>query len=359
MTKFVKGNEAVVIGALYAGAEGYFGYPITPASEVAHKAADYFPAAGRVFVQGESEDAVAYMLYGAASAGCRALTATSGPGFSLMQEAISYMAATNIPTVIVDVMRAGPGLGNVYPEQADYNQVVKGGGHGSYRCVVLAPGSVQEMCDLTILAFEKAFQYRTPAIVLADGQLGQMMEPLHLPKEEAKPVDTTAWACQGTAETRRNLLTSIYLDAPAQERMNIALQEKYAKMEEELQLADLYLCDDADVVLMAFGSSARTARSAVDELRAQGIKAGLFRPITLSPFPTKALLPLVGKKLWTVEMSAGQFRDDVILHLAKAIGGTTKEAPTAQTLPAIGLIHRMGGMLIPVKDIVQTVKEAL
>ncbi len=350
MTKFVKGNEAVVIGALYAGAEGYFGYPITPASEVAHKAAEYFPATGRIFVQGESEDAVAYMLYGAAAAGCRALTATSGPGFSLMQEAISYMAATDIPTVIVDVMRAGPGLGNVYPEQADYGQVVHGGGHGSYRCVVLAPGNVQEMCDLTMLAFEKAFEFRTPAVVLADGQLGQMMEPLRLPKREAPPVDTRMWATQGTAETRRNLLTSIYLDAPAQEAMNLRLQAKYARMDRIFQLAEQYRCEDADAVLLAFGSSARMARSAVDELRAQGIRAGLFRPITLSPFPIDTLKSLVGKRLWTVEMSAGQFRDDVILHLAKA--GTLPVEP-------IGLIHRMGGMLIPIGAIVQTVKEAL
>lgn len=348
MTKFVKGNEAVVIGALYAGAEGYFGYPITPASEVAHKAAEYFPATGRVFVQGESEDAVAYMLYGAAAAGCRALTATSGPGFSLMQEALSYMAATDIPTVIVDVMRAGPGLGNVYPEQADYGQVVHGGGHGSYRCIVLAPGSVQEMCDLTMLAFEKAFEFRTPAIVLTDGQLGQMMEPLRLPKQEAGPVDTAAWATQGNAKTRRNLLTSIYLDAPAQEAMNVRLQEKYARMDKAFQRAELYRCEDAEAVLMAFGSSARTARSAVDALRAEGVKAGLFRPITLSPFPIDALRPLAGRRLWTVEMSAGQFRDDVVLHLAKA-----------GILAEVGLIHRMGGMLIPVTDIVRTVKEAL
>lgn len=350
MTKFVKGNEAVVIGALYAGAEGYFGYPITPASEVAHKAAEYFPATGRIFVQGESEDAVAYMLYGAGAAGCRALTATSGPGFSLMQEAISYMSATDIPTVIVDVMRAGPGLGNVYPEQADYGQVVHGGGHGSYRCIVLAPGSVQEMCDLTMLAFEKAFEYRTPTVVLADGQLGQMMEPLRLPKGEAAPVDTSAWATQGTPETRRNLLTSIYLDAPEQERMNVRLQAKYARMDREFQRSETYRCDDADVILLAFGSSSRVARSAVDALRADGVRAGLFRPISLSPFPIDALKPLAGRRLWAVEMSCGQFRDDITLHLAKA-----------GILPSggIGLINRMGGMLISVKDIVRTVKEAL
>lgn len=348
MTKFVKGNEAVVIGALYAGAEGYFGYPITPASEVAHKAAEYFPATGRIFVQGESEDAVSYMLYGAAAAGCRALTATSGPGFSLMQEAISYMAATDIPTVIVDVMRAGPGLGNVYPEQADYNQVVKGGGHGSYRCVVLAPGNVQEMCDLTMLAFEKAFEYRTPAIVLADGQLGQMMEPLRLPKALMPPVDTSAWATQGTAETRRNLLTSIYLDAPAQEAMNVHLQEKYQKMDAEFQRAELYCCEDADTVLMAYGSSSRIARTAVNELREQGYKVGLFRPITLSPFPMDALKTVADKRLISVEMSAGQFRDDVILHLAK-----TGLLPNRE----IELVNRMGGMLISVRDILRKVKE--
>lgn len=347
MTKFVKGNEAAVIGALYAGCEAYFGYPITPASEIAHKAAEYFPATGRIFLQGECETGVSYMLYGAAAAGCRAMTATSGPGMSLMQEGLSYMAATEIPTVIVNVMRAGPGLGNVYPEQADYNQAVKGGGHGSYRCIVLAPGNVQEMCDVTIKAFEVAFQYRTPTIVLCDGQMGQMMEPLRLPEKEAEPIDTTAWATQGNAATQHNLLTSIYLNAPAQEDLNNRLQAKYAQMDAELQISDSYQCEDADVILMAFGSSARVAHSAVDTLRKMGTKAGLFRPITLSPFPIDACKKFAGKKIFVVEMSCGQFRDDVILHFAKA--GLSTD---------IGLIHRMGGMLISVDAIVEAVKEA-
>nr|HQQ90917.1 3-methyl-2-oxobutanoate dehydrogenase subunit beta [Kiritimatiellia bacterium] len=199
MTKFVKGNEAVVIGALYAGCDVYFGYPITPASEIAHAAARWFPSVGREFLQAECETASIYMVYGAAAAGRLSMTATSGPGMSLMQEGISYMAGANLPGVIVNIMRAGPGLGNVYPEQGDYNQAVKGGGHGNYQCVVLAPASVQEMCDLTLRAFELSFRYMTPAIVLADGLLGQMMETLVLPEHEQPRPDTSAWAVHAPA----------------------------------------------------------------------------------------------------------------------------------------------------------------
>ena len=342
MTKFVKGNEAVVVGALYAGCDVYFGYPITPASEIAHAAALWFPSVGRDFLQAECETASINMVYGAAAAGRLAMTATSGPGMSLMQEGLSYMAGASLPGVVVNVMRAGPGLGNVYPEQGDYNQSVKGGGHGNYRCAVLAPASVQEMCDLTIRAFELAFKYRTPAIVLADGLLGQMMESLVLPERESPKPDTSAWSVQGTAETRQNLITSIYLDAAAQEAHNRRLQAKYASMAADAQ-SESYLCDDAELVLVAYGIASRIARTAADELRAAGIRAGVFRPLTLSPFPTPALCAaLSGRRALVVELSAGQFRDDVLLQLAKA----------GAACGGVSLCNRMGGMVVTVEEVV-------
>lgn len=348
MTKFVKGNEAVVIGALYAGCDMYFGYPITPASEIAHGAAKWFPSVGREFLQAECETASINMLYGAASAGRLTMTATSGPGMSLMQEGISYMAGANLPGVIVNVMRAGPGLGNVYPEQGDYNQAVKGGGHGNYQCVVLAPASVQEMCDLTIRAFELSFKYMTPAIVLADGLQGQMMETLVLPEKESVKPDTRSWAVHGTAETRKNLITSIYLDAPAQEEHNIRLQAKYARMVEDVA-SETYLCEDAEIVLIAYGICSRIARTAAEQLRKQGIKAGVFRPITLNPFPQEALAKtLEGRRAMVVELSSGQFRDDVLLHLAKA----GRYQPVA-------LSNRMGGMVVSVDEVIADARKVM
>ena len=349
MTKFVKGNEAVVIGALYAGCDVYFGYPITPASEIAHGAAKWFPSVGREFLQAECETASIYMVYGAAAAGRLAMTATSGPGMSLMQEGISYMAAANLPGVIVNVMRAGPGLGNVYPEQGDYNQAVKCGGHGNYSCVVLAPASVQEMCDLTIRAFELSFKYFTPAIVLADGLQGQMMETLVLPEHEMPKPDTTPWAVQATQETRKNLITSIYLDAPAQEAHNLRLQAKYAKMSADAR-HETYLCEDADLVLVAYGICSRIARTAAETLRSGGVKAGVFRPVTLSPFPGAALSEtLKGRKALVVELSAGQFHDDVLLHLVKE-GGRYQP---------VDLCNRMGGMVMTVDDVVAAARKTM
>ena len=349
MTKFVKGNEAVVIGALYAGADVYFGYPITPASEIAHSAADWFPALGREFLQAECETASINMLYGAASAGHRAITATSGPGFSLMQEGLSYMAGAELPGVVVNVMRAGPGLGNVYPEQGDYNQAVKGGGHGNYRCAVLAPASVQEMCDLTIRAFQIAFAYRTPAIVLADGLQGQMMETLTLPEAEWPSSDASAWAVKGTSETRKNLITSIFLNAQEQGEYNQKLQDKYAAMGREAQ-CETYLCDDAEIVLVGYGISSRIARSAADALRAAGVKAGLFRPITLNPFPSDALCgTLKGREALVVELSSGQFCDDVVFHVAKE-GHRYQE---------VGLVNSMGGLVVTVEETVAAARKAL
>ena len=348
MTKFVKGNEAVVMGALYAGCELYFGYPITPASEIAHGAAKWFPMLGRTFVQAECETASVNMMFGAAAAGKLCMTATSGPGFSLMQEGLSYLAGAELPAVVVNVNRAGPGLGNVYPEQSDYTPAVKGGGHGNYRTFTVAPASAQEMCDLTILAFRMAAKWRTPAIVFADGLLGQMMESVRLPEtEDAKP-DFSSWAAQGEPATRANLVKSIFLDAPQQEAFNTHLQEKYAQMEADAR-AETYKADDAEVLLVAYGTSARIARTTAETLRAEGVKAGCFRPVTLSPFPRAALAAVAkGRKILVLALDAGQFADDVRLNLARA--GLGPEAA------AVKFIHRMGGQVITVDDAVKAVK---
>ncbi|MDR1954760.1 MAG: 3-methyl-2-oxobutanoate dehydrogenase subunit VorB [Candidatus Methanoplasma sp.] len=344
MRKFVRGNEAVMIGAVYAGVDAYFGYPITPASEIAHAAAEYLPCLGKEFLQAECETGSANMMYGAASAGKKVISASAGPGMSLMQEGLSYLAGAQLPAVVVDIMRAGPGLGNIYPEQGDYDQAVKGGGHGNYKCIVLAPASVQEMCDLTILAFDLAFKYRNPAVVLADAVLGQMMESLILPEKVSDVPDTDGWAVKGRKETKDNLIFSIYLDADRQEAHNFLLNKKYEEMKKDAR-AESYLTEDADVILTGYGTSARIARSAVDVLREKGIKAGLFRPITLSPFPAKELNACAtGKKIVVVEMSNGQYRDDVVLHLEN------KEQVT--------LFNRMGGNLPKVADLVGVVEKA-
>ncbi len=347
MRKFIKGNEAVTVGALYAGCDIYFGYPITPASEIAHSASSLFPQRGKVFLQAECETGAINMIYGAASSGKLAMTASSGPGMSLMCEGISYLAGAQLPAVIVDVQRAGPGLGNIGPEQGDYNQVVKGGGHGNYKTIVLAPSSVQEMCDLTIKAFELAYKYRNPAIVLTDAVLGQVMESLELPSEEAVPPVVSDWAVQGTKETRNNLISSIFLQNDLQEKHNWNLDAKYTAMSADVQ-SRTYLTDDAEIIITGYGSSARIARSAVDVLREEGLKAGLFRPVTLFPFPEKELQDVVkGKKLLVVELSNGQYRDDVLLHL-------DRNNPVE-----VALINRMGGMLVTTEQVAAAAKKLL
>lgn len=351
MTKFVKSNEAVVMGALYAGCELYFGYPITPASEIAHGAAKWFPMLGREFVQAECETASVNMMFGAAGAGKLCMTATSGPGFSLMQEGVSYLAGAELPAVVVNINRAGPGLGNVYPEQSDYNPAVKGGGHGSYQTFTLAPASAQEMFDLTVKAFEMATKWRTPAIVFADGLQGQMMEPIELPDKELAKPDFSDWAAQGEAKTRANLVKSIYLDAAQQEEFNRHLQDKYAKMREDA-MSETYLADDAQLIIIGYGISSRIARTTAEELRRQGVKAGVFRPITLNPFPTAALAAAAkGRKLITIELDAGQFADDVRLNLAKA--GLGAEAASVE------MVNRMGGEVVTVDDAVKAALELM
>jgi 2-oxoisovalerate ferredoxin oxidoreductase alpha subunit len=335
-TQLVMGNTAVIIGALYAGCDGFFGYPITPASEILHEAARLFPPAGRRMVQAESEEAAISMVYGAAATGRRAMTASSGPGISLKSEGISYLAGAQLPAVVVDIMRAGPGLGNIGPEQGDYNQVVKGGGHGNYRNIVLAPNSVQEMCDFTIRAFALSQKWRMTAFVLADGVLGQMIEPLRFPETSVVPAVDTSWAVDGTAATRPNVVTSIFLDFDELETFNVRLQEKYAAVEAAEQDSEVYRLEDAEIALVAYGIIARIAQGAVDVARQEGLRVGLFRPKTLYPFPVDALRAFVapgGKQLVCVEMSNGQMRDDVKLavdcrcpvHLVNRLGGHVVE----------------------------------
>ncbi len=338
------GNSAVIVGALYAGCDCFFGYPITPASEILQEASKFFPLVGRKFVQAESEEAAINMVYGAATAGHRVLAASSGPGMSLKQEGITYIAGAQLPCVIVDICRAGPGLGNIGPEQSDYNQACKGGGHGCYHNIVLAPASVQEMCDFTRKGFDLAFKYRNPVVILADGVLGHMVEPLQFPQEAIEHTIDTTWAVAGRAETRGNLVTSISLDFGDLEKHNLILQEKYRQVEENEVLWDGYRLEDADVVLVSYGISSRIARSAVDSARKEGIRAGLFRPITLYPFPTEQIAKLAdrGCKFISVEMSNGQMRDDIRL---------------ASGCRPVELVCRYGGNLINIDEIMDKIRE--
>lgn len=345
-TKLIKGNTAVIIGAMYAGCDCYFGYPITPATEILHEASRYFPMVGRKFVQAESEEAAINMVYGASAAGHRVMTASSGPGISLKQEGISFLAGAELPCVIVDIMRAGPGLGNIGPEQADYTQIVKGGGHGNYKNIVLAPNSVQEMCDFTIKAFELADKYKNPVVILADGVLGQMVEPIQFPDEAVEPTIDTSWAVCGNSETKNNLVTSIFLDFDQLEDFNFKLQDKYADIKGAEVDYDTYLMDDAEIILVSYGISSRIARSAVEKARTMGIKAGLFRPKTLFPFPEEALKNIAEKrdcKFISVEMSNGQMLEDIIL----AIGCKRP----------VELVNRMGGNLVDIESVTNKIIE--
>lgn len=315
MAQLCKGNVAVVKGALLAGCQAYYGYPITPASEIAEAAALILPRVGGVFLQAESEVAAINMVYGAAAAGQRVMTASSGPGISLMQEGISYLAGAELPCVIVDVVRGGPGLGNIAPEQSDYFALVKGGGHGCYRNLVLAPASVQEMAELTMLAFKLADRYRNPAVVLTDGYIGQMMEPLELllARQEApqKP-----WAVKGNGETRNNLITSIQFEPDALEAHIRKLERKYFEAERETRY-ETYMTDDAEILLVGYGIVSRILRTVVELLRAQGVRAGLLRPITLWPFPSAALREAAEHCacVMVCELSTGQMVEDVRLAL--------------------------------------------
>jgi len=316
MRQLCKGNVAIVKGAIMAGCRTYYGYPITPASEIAEYAALLIPQVGGTFLQAESEVAAINMVYGAAAAGERVMTGSSGPGVSLMQEGISYIAGAELPSVIVDVVRGGPGLGNIAPEQSDYAALVKGGGHGNYKNIVLAPASVQEMYSLTILAFELADKYRNPAVILTDGFVGQMMEPLEIEELDIK-VPEKPWAVRGTKETQKNLVSSIHLSADQLEAHVRKLEQKYKQVEASEQRWETYKADDAEILLVGYGIVSRVLRSTVDLARAHGVKLGLFRPISVWPFPYEPLKQAASKveKVMVVELSTGQMLEDVKLAL--------------------------------------------
>jgi len=328
----LKGNEAAVYGALLAGCSCFYGYPITPASEIAHAAALLFPRLNRTFVQAESETAAINMVLGAASMGRRVMTASSGLGISLKQEGMSYIAASELPAVIVDIMRGGPGLGNIGPEQSDYNQVVKGGGHGNYKCIVLAPNSSQEMCDMTIKAFDLADKYRTPVYVLTDGVIGQMLESVELPEPQGEPA-LPSWALDGVRNKRQNFITSIYLEHDALEELNLKLCAKYREIEDKEQDSECFMVDDAELVIIGYGIVSRLARTAVRRLRDEGLKVGLIRPKTLFPYPKDVIRKAAERPInfLCVEMSNGQMIDDVKLtincsrpvHFYNRMGGNT------------------------------------
>jgi 2-oxoisovalerate ferredoxin oxidoreductase alpha subunit len=314
--QLIKGNEAVIHGALLGGATHFFGYPITPASEIAHAAAHYFRAAGRCFLQAESEVSVINMIYGAAGAGARVMSASSGPGIALMSEGISYLAGAELPAVLVDVQRAGPGLGNIWPEQSDYNMVVKGGGHGNYRNIVLAPNSAQEMCDFTCRAFELADRYRMTVFILTDAYIGQMMEPVAFP-EKVLHNTRNDWAVYADAESRGKLITSILMNRELLAEHNQTLQQKYSRVEREICEFQEIETEDAELLLIAYGIGSRLCYSAVAELRRKGIKAGMLRPKTLYPFPSKRIAELASRAelFIALELSNGQMADDVELAL--------------------------------------------
>ena len=317
--QLMKGNEAIMKSAILSGCRAFYGYPITPASEITETAAQYMPKTGGVFLQAESEVAAINMLYGASSAGVRCMTASSGPGISLMQEGISYMAGAELPCVIADITRGGPGLGNIASEQSDYHQIVKGGGNGSYRTIVLAPHSAQEMADLTALAFELADRYRNPVVLLADGFVGQMMEPVEFPHKAIEP-HLPDWAVLGTAESRGNLITSLHMDINDLESHVRHLEAKYHEAEKHEVRAEDWYADGAEIVLVGYGIVGRILKAVTAEARSEGINVGLLRPITLYPFPKLHIQRLAShaRVFVVVEMSNGQMVDDVRLALSGA-----------------------------------------
>jgi len=318
--KFMKGNEALAEAAIRSGLQGYFGYPITPQSEVVEYLAMEEPNHNYVLIQAESEVASVNMVYGGAAAGARVMTTTSSPGFSLMQEGVSYIACAELPCLFANVVRGGPGLGTIQASQGDYFQAVKGGGHGDYHLIVLAPNSVQEMVDFCVLGFDLADKYRTPVMLLSDGATGQMMEKVVLPKpKEYKP--DKPWATTGKTPGReRNIITSLYIQSEDMEAKNKTLQAKYKEITENEIRYEGYHLDDADVVITAFGLMSRVCKKTVDLAREEGIKMGLIRPITLWPFPSGAISKLADREALkffiSVEMNAGQMVEDVRLAVS-------------------------------------------
>jgi 2-oxoglutarate ferredoxin oxidoreductase subunit alpha len=313
--ELLEGNVAIAEAAVRAGVDAFFGYPITPQTELLEHMARRMPELGRVFLQAESEVAAINMVYGAACTGALAMTSSSGPGISLMQEGLSYIALSDLPIVLVNIMRGGPGLGNIQPSQADYHQLTRGGGHGDYRCIVLAPSTVQEAIDLTVLAFDLADKYRVIAIVAGDGLIGQMMEPAELPPMRERSRPRPEWALTGARGRPRHTIAAFGLEAEMLEAMNWQLQAKLDRIRDAEVRYESLLVDDADVLVVAFGSAARIAKSAVREAREQGVRTGLLRPITLWPFPYAAVEQAARRAtaVLVVEMNAGQMVDDVRL----------------------------------------------
>ena len=346
--RLMKGNEALAEAAILAGVDAYFGYPITPQSEIIEYLMREDPAGrtGMQVLQAESEIAAINMVYGAAGCGKRALTSSSSPGISLKMEGISYLAGAELPCVIVNVVRAGPGLGTIQPSQSDYFQAVKGGGHGDYKLIVLAPATVQESVDFMRLSFDLAFKYRTPVMILSDGIIGQMMEKVELFRQQPRLKKAPDWATTGKKKGQKStVVSSLYLQPEDMERFNLHLQSKYRKIEKNEVRFETYRCEDADVLFVAFGSCARITRKALDMARQKGIRAGLLRPVTLYPFPSDEIWRLSGQVdgILTVEMNAGQMVEDVRL----AVNGRT---PVAH-------FGRFGGMVPGPDEILQALEQ--
>ncbi|OHD64111.1 MAG: 3-methyl-2-oxobutanoate dehydrogenase subunit VorB [Spirochaetes bacterium GWF1_41_5] len=315
----LKGNEVICQAAINAGLKFFAGYPITPQNEIPEYMSSHLPAAGGIFIQAESETAAINMIFGASAAGFRAMTSSSSPGIALKQEGISYIAAGELPCVIVNIMRGGPGLGNIRASQADYFMSVKGGGHGDYHCIVLSPASHSEAWSMVMNAFDYADYYRNPVMILGDGIFGQMMEPLEFTEYKSikKLPSKSGWRLDGCAGREAHVIKTLHLDPPdALITHNARLQKKYSLITEELCLAEEYMCQDADIIITGYGITGRISREACSVLRASGIKAGLIRPISLWPFPAKIYAQYKGRKFLTVEMSAGQFIEDVRLSLS-------------------------------------------
>ena len=342
----MKGNEAIAEAAIIAGCRHYFGYPITPQTEIAAYMAKRMPKIGGVFLQAESEIAAINMVYGASSAGKRVMTSSSSPGISLKSEGISYLAGSDLPALIVNAQRGGPGLGGIQPSQSDYFQATRGGGHGDYHLLVLAPSSVQEMAELTIRGFDLADQYRMPVMLLADGTTGQMMEPVTFDFKLKPPVEKP-WATTGTKMARKhNIVNSLYLQPEELEKTNIERYAKYETVREKEALCEEFMTEDADIVVAAFGIAARVSQSAVKEARAQGIRAGLIRPVTLWPFPEKAFAKAAehAKAFLSVELSMGQMIEDVKLS-------------TGMKVP-VSLVNRVGGMIPSPAQVLEAIRKA-
>ncbi len=342
----MKGNEAIAEAAIIAGCRHYFGYPITPQTEIAAYMAKRMPKIGGTFLQAESEIAAINMVYGVSAAGKRVMTSSSSPGISLKSEGISYLAGADLPALVVNCQRGGPGLGGIQPSQSDYFQATRGGGHGDYHMIVLAPASVQEMAQLTIRGFELADEYRMTAMVLADGTIGQMMEPVSF-DFEVKEAPAKPWATTGTKMQREhNIANSLYLSPEVLEIKNFERYEKYAQICEKEAIAEEYLLDDAEIVVAAFGIAARVSKNAVNAARAEGIKAGLIRPITLWPFPEKTFKKTIGKakQIISVELSMGQMIEDVRL-------ATECRVP-------VTLCNRVGGMIPSPEQVYEAIKAA-